>query len=83
MDKRPGSGRSAWLTVRGWYAAFREAPGKRSGVRYELIIGERRRLLSDVQCGDWSATGRLLVATADGRLQIRDVDRSLSVVSWE
>jgi len=45
-----------------------------------LHSGPDARHLEDVQWADWDARGRLLVATLDGRLQIRDVDGS---VVWE
>jgi hypothetical protein len=38
--------------------------------------------LDDVQWADWSADGRLLVATVDGRLEVREGDaRGVAVVS--
>lgn len=84
MEKsRPGSHGSARLTVRGWYAAFRRAPGKWGGLRYTLVTNDRARELADVQWADWSAAGRLLVATTDGRLQIRDVEQERPATVWE
>lgn len=81
MEKpRPGSTNEERLTVRGTYAAIRELHGIRTDVHYELHTGERARHLEDVQWADWDARGRLLVATVDGRLQIRDSDGS---VTWE
>ncbi|MEZ5207536.1 MAG: hypothetical protein R2690_11285 [Acidimicrobiales bacterium] len=38
---------------------------------YALVAGDDRIVLDDVQWADWAADGRLLVATTDGRLQIR------------
>ncbi len=87
MEKvRPGSGGSDRLTVRGTYAAIRELHGIRSDVRYELHAGDAATLLEGVQWADWDARGRLLVATEDGRLQIRDVGpggRAQGSVTWE
>jgi hypothetical protein len=81
MEKlRPGTEGAERLTVRGTYAAIRELHGIRTDVRYELYSGPHARHLEDVQWADWDARGRLLVATLDGRLQIRDVDGS---VAWE
>ena len=48
-------------------------------MRYELRSAISRGHLEDVQWAEWDASGRLLVATDDGRLQIRDVvDGSVS-----
>ena len=69
------------LTVRGTYAAIRELHGTRTDVRYELRSNNLTRHLEDVQWADWDATGRLLVATDDGRMQIRD--GAGDVVLWE
>jgi hypothetical protein len=73
MEKaRPGSGGSTLLAVSGTYAAFREAHGfpDREELRYVIVDGGGRRELDDVQWADWDSQGRLLVATAEGRLQI-------------
>src|SRR5262245_60641628 len=81
MEKsRPGSDGWERLTVDGTYAAIRELHGVRTGVRYELHRGNERTRLDDVQWADWDADGRLLVATMDGRLQIREDATS---ASWE
>ena len=42
---------------------------------YALAEGGTTVPLSDVQWADWDTNGRLLVATTDGRLQIRVLDR--------
>lgn len=74
MEKaRPGSDGSERLIVGGWYAAFRGSYGRRTEIRYELDDAGTIRPLEDVQWADWDAGGRLLVATRDGRLQIRDL----------
>jgi hypothetical protein len=52
--------------------------------RYELRdrpSGPVLNPLDDVQWADWARDGRLLVATTDGRLQIRD--GTTGVVGWE
>lgn len=73
MEKaRPNADGSDRLTVRGTYAAIRELHGHRTDVRYELRSGRLTRNLEDVQWAEWDPMGRLLVATSDGRLQIRD-----------
>lgn len=83
MEKaRPGQDGSTRLTVRGTYAAARELHGIRTDVRYELHIGARAHHLDDVQWADWDEGGRLLVATAEGQLQIRDVD-SEGAITWQ
>jgi hypothetical protein len=73
MEKpRPGSDGSERLRVRGSYAAIRELPGVRTDVRYEVQRDDDIVALDAVQWADWDAEGRLLVATQDGRLQIRE-----------
>jgi hypothetical protein len=69
--RQPGGGRE--LRVRGRLAAFREGPfGSRPGaVSYSLADAGDEMVLDDVQWADWDHRGRLLLATADGRLQIR------------
>jgi hypothetical protein len=82
MEKmRPGSAGRTRLTVQGWYAAFRSSePG---GVRYEIVDGGVVSPIADAQWADWAADGRLLVATIDGRLQIRDGEAGRLAVGWE
>ena len=58
------------LRVRGYFAAFRG--GQSKDVAYELVENGRASSLAEAQWADWDADGRLLVATRDGRLQIRD-----------
>ena len=80
MEKpRPGSDGSERVTVNGTYAAIRELHGIRTDVRYELHRGDEAMVLDDVQWADWDAEGRLLVATREGRLQIREAE----AVEWE
>jgi hypothetical protein len=81
---RPGSSPAADLTARGCYAAFRsKLPADDFEFGYELRTDDSVVDLLDVQWADWSADGRLLVATADGRLQVRAGEpRDLEVV-WE
>jgi hypothetical protein len=57
------------LTVRGGQAAFRSGP---AGWWQRALYALDDEPLEDVQWADWSADGRLLVATVDGRLQVRD-----------
>jgi len=87
MEKmRPGSDGSERLTVRGTYAAIRELRGIRTDVRYHLQRADGPIHLEDVQWADWDARGRLLVATEEGRLQIREIDSVASqpgTVEWE
>ncbi len=83
MEKaRPGSDGSTRITVRGTYAAGRELHGVRTDIRYELHEDGRSGHLDDVQWADWDARGRLLIATVDGRLQIRDIEAG-GAVTWE
>jgi hypothetical protein len=82
MEKpRPNASGSDRLTVRGTYAARRELHGRRTDVRYEHRSRDLTRHLDRVQWAEWDAQGRLLMATDEGRLQIRDgADGS---VQWE
>lgn len=83
MEKlRPGSDGSERLTVNGTYAAIRELHGVRTDVRYEVCRGDRAAVLEDIQWAEWDSAGRLLVATRQGRLQIRAPADAASVV-WE
>ncbi len=76
MRKEGPEGRA--LRVRGSFAAFRSMRNFRSEVLYELDgAGE----LEGVQWADWSPEGHLLVATVDGRLQVRASDGL--AVGWE
>ena len=76
MRKEGPEGRE--LRVRGSFAAFRSMRNFRSEVLYELGgAGE----LEGVQWADWSPDRRLLVATVDGRLQVRSPDARS--VEWE
>jgi hypothetical protein len=61
------------LSARGRFAAFREGPhpGEPRVTDYRLARDGREVPLDHVQWADWAADGRLLVATTDGRLQIR------------
>jgi hypothetical protein len=79
---RPGSAEAERLTVRGTYAAIRELHGVRTDVRYEFHRRGGAETLHGVQWADWDMEGRLLVATEDGRLQIRQGSDETSTV-WE
>jgi hypothetical protein len=45
--------------------------------------GAERQPLDGVQWADWDATGRLLVATTDGRLQVRAEPFGTDDTTWE
>jgi hypothetical protein len=66
----------AVLSARGGQAAFRGGP---PGWRAEPAYALDDVPLSEVQWADWAHDGRLLVATTDGRLQVREG----SSVTWE
>ena len=82
---RRGRGDTAWLVAGGGYAAHRAMDGRWfQPPAYELRDGPGgpvRTHLDQVQWADWARDGRLLVATTDGRLQIRD--GATGVVRWE
>ncbi len=62
------------LEVEGSYAAFRDIPHRREPACYTLADGDDMQPLNDVQWADWDAGGRLLVATTNGRLQVRETN---------
>jgi hypothetical protein len=64
------------LQVKGRYAAFRQGPfnNELRDARYSTSRGSDVWPLDDVQWADWDATGRLVVATNAGHLQVRTVD---------
>jgi hypothetical protein len=71
MEKpQPGSA-SVRLAARGRYAAFRSGQPSWADARYAIVEGGAERPLHGVQWADWDATGRLLVATTDGRVEVR------------
>jgi hypothetical protein len=80
MEKpRPKRDDHVRLRVRGRFAAFRD--GRSKDVTYEIAADNTVNAL-DAQWADWDADGRLLVATRDGRLQIRELSTDgLRVVS--
>ena len=60
--------------MRGGCAAFRALePGR---IEYDLAEGREITPREDVQWADWDADGRLLVATRNGRLEVRDGARA-------
>ena len=72
MEKpRPGTDGRVRLRVRGYFAAFRE--GQAKDIAYELAADDQATALAEAQWADWDADGQLLVATRDGRLQIREL----------
>lgn len=84
MEKaRPGSEGATRLRVQGYFAAFRESsPARTRPVRYEIIEAGKALPLEGVQWADWDHEGRLLVATADGKLQVLDCSKkALAVIS--
>ena len=80
--KRPGSSGSTRLTVQGYFAAFRaNVPTWPRPVCYEIVEASGIRPLTGVQWADWDHDGRLLVATTDGKLQVRHYSETrLSVI---
>ena len=82
MEKaRPGDG-STRLVVGGRFAAFRDSRNHDPEVWYALARGADIRTIEDSQWAEWDARGRLLVATTDGRLQIR-AGAGTADVAWE
>jgi hypothetical protein len=81
MEKpRPGADGTR-LVVQGYFAAFRDShPGP---VSYQIVERDCALSLDGVQWADWDGKGRLLVATTDGRLQIRKASARHSETVWE
>jgi hypothetical protein len=77
---RPGAPGTR-LLVRGWFAAFRESSPAKGSARYAIGRGGEERELEGIQWADWAARGRLLVATAEGALQIRGGPRADDILS--
>ena len=77
MEKRrPGTRADVRLVVRGYYAAFRSTlPGAPKDTDYTIVERGRVQPVADAQWADWAPDGRLLVATREGHLQIRDGDK--------
>jgi hypothetical protein len=80
--RRPGSDGAVRLTVRGRYAAFRSGQPSWAQTRYSLVEAGEERPLERVQWADWDPAGRLLVATTDGRLEVRTVSSDPARVEW-
>ena len=73
---QPGDKQSFRLTATGKFAAFREMSQDYWGaddLYYVLRDRRMERLLADVQWADWDRKGRLIVATVEGKLQIREL----------
>ena len=81
MEKRQPGG-SLTLLVTGGFAGHRTSPVWYGPAEYALSDGTDLTML-DAQWADWDRSGRLLVATADGRLQIRTLDRGHTSVVFE
>ncbi len=79
----PATDNGVLLTVSGGYAAFRTMRGYYEPAEYAIEHGNDLTVLDDVQWADWDRNGRLLVATADGRLQIRTFAAGRQEVVWE
>jgi hypothetical protein len=83
LEKRQPGG-SLTLLVAGGFAGHRTSPDWYGPAEYALSDGAELTMLDGVQWADWDRSGRLLVATADGRLQIRTLgDGHTSVVFEE
>ena len=79
---RPGATDVTRLTVTGRYAAFRSGQPSWAAARYAIEDAGGTRPLPGVQWADWDYQGRLLVATTDGHLQIRDEPWDAAATSW-
>jgi hypothetical protein len=82
MERARPSDESTRLTLTGSFAAFREGPPSWSRVTYG-VDARGERPLDGVQWADWDPTGRLLVATTNGRLQVRTEPYGDDDTTWE
>jgi hypothetical protein len=71
------------LIVGGRFAAFRDVRNHDPEVWYAIERDGDLETLEDVQWAEWDGRGRLLVATTDGRLQVRDGDLTPAGARWE
>lgn len=71
MSKPQPSG-AAVLKVEGSYAAFRDDPQGREPACYGVVQRGDITVLEGVQWADWAASGVLLTATLEGRLEAHD-----------
>jgi hypothetical protein len=86
MEKAPTEGRCPDVAER-WLESLprsgRPGRGWPRETRYSLVQDEAVLPLDDVQWADWDSDGRLLVATRDDRLQVRDCSGSDFPIRWE
>jgi hypothetical protein len=82
--RKPNSADGALrLLVGGRFAAFRDVRNYDPEVWYALEHPGGLDTLEGVQWAEWDGRGRLLVATSDGRLQIRTNGFGTEAVVWE
>ena len=72
MEKPRPDSADVVLRVAGRHAAFRTGGPAWDPARYTMAAGGDPVALGDVQWADWDRRGRLLVATIDGRLEVRE-----------
>ncbi len=80
--EKPQPGGSWNLLVTGGYAGHRTSPDWYDPAEYALSDGSDLTIL-DAQWADWDRTGRLLLATTDGRLQIRTLEGATPTVDFD
>jgi hypothetical protein len=78
----PGGAEEA-LLVGGRFAAFRDSRNDDPEVWYAIERAGELVTLDGVQWADWDRRGRLLVATTEGRLQVRVGDVTETGVVWQ
>lgn len=84
MEKaQPGAPGGPKLVVEGSYAGFRSMPDWHDrSADYSLEGADDIDLLDGVQWADWDRSGRLLVATRSGTIEVRTVDGGGSDIVW-
>ncbi|MDH5372096.1 MAG: hypothetical protein OEX97_04040 [Acidimicrobiia bacterium] len=78
----PGGQSGSELIVTGSFAAFRTSPEWHEPAVYHLKSNDELAELAGVQWADWSADGRLLIATTTGTLEMHHVEGTHHEALW-
>ena len=85
LKREPGGDRVLRVESIGWaggeFGVEQAVDGMR--VQYSLEMSGEVELLDDLQWADWDRSGRMVVATRSGRLQVRRLDRNRPEIVFE